>query len=82
MDRGYYYVLLSPNYYRRILRGYCLMYYIDGSITFDLFIEMVLGVLRDMKKIWSRDVVMAIYKSVLDNIPYLGDTAQFPIVLD
>ena len=58
------------------------MYYIDGSITFDLFIEMVLGVLRDMKKIWSRDVVMAIYKSVLDNIPYLGDTAQFPIVLD
>ena len=82
MERGYFYVLLSPNYYRRILRGYCIMYYIAGHISFDLFIEMVRDVLDEMEKIWSHDVVMSIYQSVLNNIPYLGDTAKYPIIID
>ena len=47
-----------------------------------IFMAMVRGKLREMKRVWSRGVVMAVYRSVLQNTPFLGDTEEFAIEID
>ena len=75
-------VLLSLNYYRRILRTYIIMYYVERRVPRYIFMAMVRGKLREMKRVWSRGVVMAVYRSVLQNTPFLGDTEEFAIEID
>ena len=58
------------------------MYYVDRAVPRYIFMVMVRGKLREMKSVWSHGVVMAVYRSVLRNTPFLGDTEEFAIEID